>query len=132
MKIVFQDLQQIDNPMNGMLLETAEEVTRAFRSLAGRKPFLFELRGEYGFMLTVGFADNQGSVQYSPSSGMPTYMMAIADSAENEGEFIEFLAGNTPTPISRRYCLPIKQVETIVLDFLASGAKSEAVPWEEI
>lgn len=103
-----------------------------YRSLDGRKPFLFELRGETGFMLTVGFAGDSGSVQYSPSDGSPPYLMAVLDGdAENE-ICVEFLAGNTPTPIPQRFCLPISVVERIIHEFIERGARPGAVSWEEI
>jgi len=79
MSLTFEDLQQLDNPMNGAHLETVAAIAELFRSLRERKPFLFELRGDNGFMLTVGFAGNCGSMQYSPSNGSPPYLMAVAD-----------------------------------------------------
>jgi len=84
------------------------------------------------FKLTVGFGGSFGSVQYSPIDGSPPYLVAVADDPVDDGKFVEFLAGNTPTPISQRFCLPIVQVEKIAAEFLAHGGKSEAVPWEEI
>ncbi len=54
MSVTFHDLQQLDNPMNGARLETVAAITELFRSLRERKPFLFELRGSNGFMLTIG------------------------------------------------------------------------------
>lgn len=132
MSATLHDLQQLDNPMNGARLETTAAIAGLFRSLRERKPFLFELRGDNGFMLTVGFARNCGSVQYSPSDGSPPYLMAVADDAVDDGKFVEFFAGNTPTPIPRRFCLPADEVEKIVAEFVTHDGKSEAVAWEEI
>ncbi len=132
MRVIFQDLQQPDNPVNGKRLECAVAMMEVFQSLSGRKPFLFELRGENGFMLMVGFAGNCGSVQYSPSDGSPPYLMAVPDDVVDDGNFVEFLAGNTPTPIARRFCLPIEQIEKIAYDFIEQGDKSGEVTWEEI
>jgi hypothetical protein len=132
MSVTFHDLQQLDNPMNGARLETVAAITELFRSLRERKPFLFELRGSNGFMLTIGFAGNCGSVQYSPRDGSPPYLMAVADDAVDDGKFVEFLAGNTPTPIPRRFCLPTDQVEKIAAEFLTHGGKSGAIAWEGI
>ncbi len=132
MSATFHDLQQLDNPMNGTRLETAATIAELFRSLRDRKPFLFELSGDNGFMLTIGFAGNCGSVQYSPSDGSPPYLVAVADDAVDDGKLVEFLAGNTPTPIPRRFCLPTDQVEKIAAEFLTRGGKSTAVAWEGI
>jgi hypothetical protein len=131
-RVTFQDLQRIDNPMNGTALESAAALAELFGSLDTRKPFLFELRGNDGFMLTVGFAGDHGCVQYGSSDGSPPYLLALTEAPADGSQFIEFLAGDTPTPIPRRFCLPIKQVEEIAIHFLVSGGRSSAVPWEEI
>lgn len=131
MNAVFQDLQQLDNPLNGTRLATAPEIASLFRSFIGRQPFLFSLCGENGFMLTIGFADDCASVQYSSSDGLPPYFMAVADEGD-DGEFVEFLAGHTPTPIPRRFCLPVERIAEIANAFVTNGIKSDAVHWEEI
>jgi hypothetical protein len=58
--------------------------------------------------------------------------MAVARPAPDESEFVEFLAGDTPTAIPLRFCFPIDQVEKIALAFLANGGRLAAVDWEEI
>ena len=130
--MTFQDFEQLENPMNGTSLDSPAALAELFRSLNGREPFLFELRGDSGFRLIVGFAEELGCVQYSPSDGSPPYLMAVAGETADGGRFLEFLAGGTLTPVSLRYCLPIDQVEKIAAYFLASGGKSAAVHWEEI
>lgn len=131
MNVVFQDMELSGNPMNGMSLRSQVEIEVMFRALEGRRPFMFELRGENGFMLTIGVAADCGTVQYSPSEGLPPYMMALGDEIA-EGGCVEFLAGGTPTPIPRRFCLPLERVRKVVQDFLTHGGKSNAVEWEEI
>lgn len=129
---VFQDFEQRANPKNGTSVTSPAEVAAFFRSLAGRKPFMFELRGEDGFILTIGLAADCGTVQYSPDDGLPPYLMAVASDAMTDGEFVEFLAGGTPTPIPRRFCLPLNRVQKIVQDFLTHGGSSDAVKREEV
>lgn len=132
MTAVFQDLQRPDNPLNGSQLIVAASLLDMCRSLKGRKPFLFELRGDNGFMLTIGFAGNVGSVQHSPCDGSPPYLMAISDEHMEDSKCLQFLAGDTPTPIPLRFCLPIAVVERIAHEFIEGGRRSEAVNWEEI
>jgi hypothetical protein len=93
---------------------------------------MFELRGDNGITLTIGYSDQCGTTQFGSSNGLPPYLMAVADDAVDNSGFVEFQAGGTPTPISRRFCLPIERVEKVVTDFFAQGSKSEAVTWEEI
>ena len=132
MNLDFRDLQEPDNSMNGRTLSTAPEVESLFESLAERDPFLFELCGSNGFVLTIGLANGSGTVQHSSIDGSPPHYMAISNAGEEEDGYIEFLAGNTPTPIPRRFCLPIEQVQEIAVEFLLNEAKSESVRWEAI
>ena len=132
MNVIFEDLQQLDNSKNGMQLATEPEIASLFRSFIGRKPFLFSLCGENGFMLTIGLANDCASVQYSSSDGLPPYLMAVTDDMGEDDNFVEFLAGSTPTPIPRRLCLPVERVVEITNAFVTNGIKSDAVQWEEI
>ena len=126
----FQDMEEVDNPMNGRSV-TMDQVDSFLRSLAGREPFMFELHGDHKSVLTIGLADDCASVQYSREDGLPPYVMAARD-AIDEGDFVEFLAGGTPTPIPRRFCLPLDHVRRIVQEFLCNGEKSDCVQWEEV
>ena len=132
MGLVFTDMQQTDNPMNGACLDEPAEVRSLIRSFAGRLPFVFELRGSSGSMLTVGYATDYGFVQCSPDTGLPPYLVAVADGCANDAEAVEFLAGGTPTPIPLRFCMPIDRVEAIICHFLTHGAQSDVVAWEEV
>lgn len=132
MNATFHDMEQVANPMNGRILASPAQVAMFFRSLAGRKPFMFELRGDNGFILTIGFAGDRATVQYSNSEGLPPYWMAVADDVIDEGEFLECLAGGTPTPIPRRFSLRLEQAQEIVQDFLSHGERPNIVEWEEI
>ncbi len=65
--------------MNGAKVESETSITEAFRSFAGRKPFLFELERNDGSVLTVGFGGSYGCVQHSKAAGSPPYLMALND-----------------------------------------------------
>jgi hypothetical protein len=131
--VTLLDLQQADSSMNGRRIETPTGLAQLFQSLRDREPFLMQLRDDSGVMLTVGISSECGCVQHSRTSGEPPYVMAVAGDAVSDDEYVEFLGGGTPTPISRRYCLPMADVRKIAEEFLESGGgKSGAVEWEEI
>lgn len=132
MKFIFKDLQQSDNPLNGKAFASVAEMVDLLRLMGCRKPFLFELRGDNGFMLTVGFADELGTAQHSPNDGSPPYFMAMSNESVEDSGYLEFLAGNTPTPIPRRFVLPMSLIKQAASDFIGDGKKSGAVNWEEI
>ncbi len=79
MNLLYWDLQQSDNPMNGRSLNSESGIAELFGSFGERRPFLFELRANNSFTLTIGFGGDYGTVQYSSSDGSPPYLMALAD-----------------------------------------------------
>ena len=132
MKVTFQDQQEPTNVASGRVLSTPADMAQLFESLRGRAPFMFELIGENGHSLTVGYSDSVGAVQHAALDGQPPYMMAVNEDAADDEVFVEFLAGGTPTPIPGRFCLPIDRVLAIAQDFIATGERSVAVTWDEI
>jgi hypothetical protein len=83
-------------------------------------------------MLTVAWSTEMACVQYGPSDGKPPYMMALGDPAGDPDAYIEFLTGGTPTPLSRRFCMPVAKAREIIVNFLQDGQRSTMAEWEEI
>jgi|YelNatPaOPRAMG01_1025707.scaffolds.fasta_scaffold30913_4 hypothetical protein len=132
MNVIVQDLQEPQSAATGHVLSTPADVAQLFESFRGRAPFMFELVGERGNTLTIGYSDTLGAVQHAPSDGPPPYLMAVNEEALDDEVFVEFLAGGTPTPIASRFCLPIQRVLAIAQEFVATGERSNAVTWDEI
>lgn len=130
--ISFHDLERTENPLNGTRLLVGADFPPLLHRLIGRPPFIFELRSQNGFKLTMGVTHNRGFAQYSACDGSPPYLVAAATEGMDQSEVLEFLAGGTPTPIPGRFQLPVATLQTIVDDFVASGSRSVAVNWVEI
>ena len=131
MNVTFEDFEQLDNPRNGTTLNDGTAVSDLLASLAGRDPFIFELQNQEGYRLTIGFGGTLGCVQYSAADGTPPYMVVVAD-APSPVESRYFSAGGQETEILGRFCLPIGRVVDIVAEFVATGARSLSVAWEEV
>jgi hypothetical protein len=133
MKVTCQDQQEPKSAASGRVLSAPADVARLFESFRGRAPFMFELVGENGNSLTIGYSDAVGAVQHASSDGRPPYLMAVNEEAAVDDEaFVEFLAGGTPTPIPGRFCLPTDRVMAIAQEFVVTGERSAAVTWDEI
>jgi hypothetical protein len=152
MRLEFLDMQEKDNPLNGALIDSKEELVRILEQLRHRQPFGLKLKGENGFTLDICLAREFGSLQHSASSGDTPYLMAVAPGSspilstgvvgpyalacmadeKNGAEPPEFLVGGTPTPIPTRYCLPFELVKEIAVCFLKSGDRDSRVVWESI
>jgi hypothetical protein len=132
MKIRIYDRQDAMNPLNGIVVYNSADLLEIINSLTTRSPFFCELEGENGYNLLIGIGGLYGCVQYSARDGSTPYLMATAGEAETNNEYVEFLIGNTPTPVARRYCLPFDQVREIAVHFQNTGDRSLAVGWEKI
>jgi len=126
------DRQNESNPLNGRVVEHDDELLQILESFRSRPAFFAELVGENGYNLLVGVAGATGSVQYSRDDGTPPYLMALGSDRESPGEYLEFLTGDTPTPVPRRYGLPLDLVKEVAVYFRQTGQCSPAIPWEEI
>ncbi|SRR6266700_7313985 len=130
MRAQFFDRQDTGNPLNGAVLEDPEALRTIVQDMQSRAPFLAELIGTNGRTLLLGLGCSDGCVQFSSTDGTPPYLMAVRDNAE-QGEQ-DFLICNTPTPVPRRYCLPMQRVAEIAAAFLEHGERYSDVEWEEI
>lgn len=132
MMVTFLDVQDRSNPMNGMKIKNLIEFDETVEKLRNREPFFFELTGENDYQLLVGFGNVIGCVQHSRTDGGGLFLVAVAPGARKASDYFEFLAGGTPTPISKRYCMPWEQVRQIVAYFLETGERSSDISWEAI
>ena len=132
MIVTFFDREELSNPSNGLRIKNQIELDDVLEKLRNREPFVFELFGENGFKLLVCFGNTIGCVQHSPGDGSSPYLVAVTPSEQVTEDYFEFLAGGTPTPISRRYCMRWEQVRQITAHFLETGAPSPDFLWDEI
>ena len=127
----FFDCQDTNNPQNGTIIVDGGAIEALIDAMRAREPFLAELVGDAGHKLLLGLGSADGCVQFSSVDGQPPYLMALRDSPVPEGAQ-DFLIGNTPTSISRRFCLPMGQVARIATAFLRTGQRPPDVEWEAI
>jgi hypothetical protein len=130
--VMYLDLEDASKPYNGQQIDRDDALSALLGSMHGRQPFLCEFCAENGFKITVGIGHECGTVQFGRRDGLPPYMMAVAEWHGDEKGFVEFLAGGTPSPIPRRFCLPMDRVRTIIDDFLKCGGMSSTVAWREV
>lgn len=127
----FFDQQDEANPLNGTIVSDGEQLSQLLDELRTREPFFAELFGDNGYKLLIGIGRTRGCVQYSRADGHSAYLVAVAPSPIADERYMEFLIGDTPTPISMRYILPIDKVKEITSYFIQTGARSAKVTWED-
>jgi hypothetical protein len=132
MIVRIRDCQDQASSVNGLALTSDEQLFQVLDSLRTRKPFFAELVGENSCTLLIGIGGAIGCAQFSRSDGEPPYLMAVAPKQFSESEHVEFLAGNTSTPVPSRYILPFEDIKDIASEFRSTGTHSADVTWEEI
>jgi Immunity protein Imm1 len=131
MNTTFQDLQHDDNPRNGEVMGDPQTVVALLDELRTvRPPFMCQFVGDNGYNLTIGIDEDIGCVQHSANDGSPPYLMAVDPTGHHQR--MEFVVGDTATPIDGRYRLPIRTVRELVATFITSGGRSNCVEWEEL
>jgi hypothetical protein len=132
MSVTFHDLEDEKNPLNDKKVRSSGEALAILDKLASiREPFFCTLRNTNDRELLIGVG-NPGCVQHSTSDGKPPYQMAVTDPIEATGEYVEFLAGGTPSPVPREYCISWQTVREVAAHFVETGAMSAGVNWESI
>ena len=126
------DYQDQTSSANGLAVTNDDQLSQVLDGLRTREPFFAELLGENGYMLLIGIGGTSGCAQFSRSDGEPPYLMAVAPDPIPEHKQVEFLCGNTPTPVPSRYILPFDKIKDIASQFRRTGRRSTDVSWEEI
>jgi hypothetical protein len=133
MNTTFQDLQDENNPRNGHLFSDRATVVSVLQDLRDiDPPFMCQFTGANGFNLMIGVAHDFGCAQHSPNDGMPPFLMAMPRAGASDHADMEFLVGDTPTPIDGRYRIAFDELCEIVAEFVTTGARTTKVSWEEL
>lgn len=129
----FFDRQEEANPLNGTSVRNSTELRHLLDRVRDREPFFAELIAENGFKLLLGIGASEACVQFSAADGSVPYLMAVARDAPSaaEGE-VEFLIGNTASPVPKRFSLPYETMVEIAARFVDSGERHAGVAWEEV
>jgi hypothetical protein len=132
MIVTFFDRQDEGNPLNGSTFSNSSALLDCLHELSSRPPFLCEIENENGFKLLVGIGGRWSCIQHSRTDGLPPYLMAVPRETQSGVSDMEFLMGNTGTPIRGRYILKSELADKLVSFFVEAGGRSDAVEWEEI
>lgn len=132
MRATFFDREDEANPLNGKDITSGVEILKIIDGLSDRSPFFCEVHAENGYKLLVGIGQSVGCAQYNSCDGRPPYLMATSESEFNIDDCVEFLIGNTLTPVPRHYCVSMESVRQIARYFVETGDRSADVAWEEI
>lgn len=128
----FYDRHDDQNPANGTAINDRNHLLGIIDSFAERPPFFCELVGENGCNLLLGVGGPIGCAQFSRQDGSTPYLMATTSASKGKNEAVDFLIGDTPTPVPGRYCLPFALVREIAFYFQETGGRNPIVDWEQI
>jgi hypothetical protein len=137
MTFKFFDRQDLSNPLNGTAMRNDTELIESIDWLNGRAPFVAGLQAENGCYLQVGLGGEMGFAQYSDGQGSSWVALERDAPARNAlpdeeyEECLEFLIGDTLSPIPRRFGLGPERVRQVAVEFRHTCERSPAVLWEQ-
>lgn len=133
MKAQLFDTEKSDSSWNGMVLESPQQLRAMLAEVQSqsRLPFFAELVGHNGHQLLLGLGALDGCVQFSSTDGAPPYLMAVGQNEKGRDHLV-FSTGGTPTPVLRRYGLPMQAVTDIAVFFMETGERLSNIIWEPV
>jgi hypothetical protein len=132
MVIHFLNYQDKRDPNHGRAISNEDELAILLDQARKARPFIAEFCSPSDFHLTIGIGGNFGCVQHSRVDGDLPYLMAVFHNPPMNGGCIDFLCGGTPTPIRAKNILSFDELKQILLHFMKTGERSDAVSWESI
>lgn len=128
----FFDRQEA-GPVEGVTVHSSAELRNLLSRIRDRKPFFAELVGDNGFKLLLGIGAPESCVQFSSTDGSPPYLMAVDPGrGSNPVGEVEYLIGDTATPVPKRFVLPYPTMVEVAARFVDEGDRHTGVLWEEV
>jgi hypothetical protein len=95
---------------------------------------MLDLKHESGNILTVGLADDVGSLDFSEESYYAPYFVSVGDATlPLEGDSRAFmLPDGIQTEIPLRNCVPRAILIAAVKEFFETGSRPASLDWEEV
>jgi hypothetical protein len=78
-----------------------------------------------------GSGPDFGCAEYRRSNGDLPYLMAVSPRPPMKSGYVEFLAGGTLTPFAARYIISFNELQQVLIHFLETGQRSNAVLWQD-
>lgn len=132
MIIYFRNYQDKLDPNHGRAISSDDELISLLDHVRNATPFVAEFCGPGDFHITIGIGGDFGFVQYSRVDGAPPYLAAVSHHPLMKRGYIEFQCGGTPTPVGARNVLRFDELKEVVLHFMRTGERSNAVSWREV
>jgi hypothetical protein len=131
MKTIYNNHQDKLDPFNESLVG-GNEASELLERTRSKKPHFVCLSSDNGFELLVGIGGDVGCVQHSLSQGRSPNLMAISTHPPMKRGYVEFLTANTLTPVAARYIINADELKQVVLHFVRTGERSDAVIWQKL
>ncbi len=129
MALIFFDRQDLESPLNGTNLRSADELAAFLRKPPDRAPFFCELVSESGKSLLIGLDGESGCVQCCSAAGAAPRFIALARGAPQPGAATGYWLGETLTPIPARFRLTLDQLHVVAAVFLRTGGLDPDCTW---
>ena len=83
------------------------------------------------YTLTFALGSSESFVQLSRADDEPPYLATVGDPTA-KGQATFYFLGEHHTEIPRRHLIPAVMARDVIREFVTTGRRSAAIPWEEI
>jgi hypothetical protein len=135
MRVTYKNQQYKNDPFNGLAIASIAELADLLEQARTKRPFFIRLSCDNGFELLFGVGASVGCIQHSSSDRFDREtpnLMAVSRDPRMKRGYVEFLTANTPTPVAARYIISFDELKEVVLCFLQTGERSDAVVWQRL
>jgi hypothetical protein len=135
MKITYRNQQNKQDPLHGAAIDSSIELAELLDQARTKRPFFARFSCDNGFELMAGIGADVACVQHSSSDRFDREtpnLMAVSRHPRMKRGYVEFLTANTPTPVAARYIISFDELTEVVLCFLQTGERSDAVVWQRL
>jgi hypothetical protein len=132
MRVKYLNLEYKNDPDNNREFEDATEVLSLLETdhPTRKLPYSFELYGDNGWVLDIGI--ETPSYGFAQLERLEPWVCLVATNPKTaDSNFMEYMVGGTPTPISGQYRISFEDVRKAISHFVSTGEGVSELAWEE-
>jgi hypothetical protein len=118
-------------PDAGLVVSTKGALMVHLSSFLKRDPGILEIVSPEGTRLHLGLGGRYACAQITAANSLPPYLVAQAGET-TASEDVEFLLGDTPTPVVPEECISVPEAVRIAEHFFDTGQPDPTITWKKI
>src|SRR5258708_4804550 len=115
----------------GTAILTKDDLQTRLSRFLDREPGIVDLVSPNGVRLQLGLGGQYACAQLVPANNLPPYLVALAPQI-TASDGVEFLLGDTPTPVAPEQCISVADGMLIAEYFFETGKPHLGFRWQKV